>query len=256
MRRVRRTTGMFLTMMILGGVVSAPSPAVTTAPVAEREAAQAYADAALRFSRHAQLRAKEAWRLMGVMDPGRCLRTMGRIQRTKGIGQRRRERAALVATLALVTPIMRALQPPLDRFAAALEAVPTSDPALKSGRAAWRQQAVAGYVMYGRIPEDVCTRLRDWHAAGAPGLPLPELDLGWASGSLADGISFDPMEDDEPEFFGDERKLERAAVRLRVLGQGPRRSARFTGASAIGPYVGPLFGLVGVALLESGGLDD
>ena len=165
------------------------------------------------------------------------LRALGGLEERRGVRKADRERAEGLGTLALFLPMMRALQPALDRFAASLEAVQTRDPALRSGRSAWRQQAVSSGKVYGPLPEDVCGQLRAWERGGARGVPLPGVDLDLGGGTIADGVltaeeSTSDDEDEGEDILDTDGKAQRAAERLRELGQGPRRAARFSGDAA------------------------
>lgn len=185
----------------------------------ERAAARAFADAALTYTREARAAVPEARRRYAVMDLPRCIRAFAREDRT---GPRREQRLFEVFYAANLTPLFAPLVDPTARFVAALEAVPTGDPRLRSARAAWRVAAWQTR-MYARAPEDTCARLEEWRRGGSRGLPLPEVDLRGLSATFDVGDTI-------------MRKLDAGARRLVALGQTRRRAERLTGQWAFAPY--------------------
>ena len=111
---------------------------------------------------------------------------------------------------AATAPIMRAFVAELDRVA-------TSDRALRSGRAAWRQ-AVGVMATWPR--PDLCALLGAWKEAGWKKARAPRVDL--KSLARQDRAS-----------AGIDRKLERAAARLRALGVAASAAHRFQGDPAV-----------------------
>ena len=135
-----------------------------------------------------------------------------------GAPERAADRAGLVVGLGLSTTFNDLLLPHLRQVVAELDAVPTRDRVLRSGRAAWREMVR----LLGGIPrvEDPCGQLARWRDAGwapeaAP--PVPDYDI------------------EALEKRGDrlERKLKRAARRLRRLGLSRAAARRFTGETLL-----------------------
>jgi hypothetical protein len=104
---------------------------------------------------------------------------------------------------------------PLATFQAELERIPTTDPALRSGRAAWRA-SVALYRQVRPLPPDLCEQLRRWRAAGYAAATRPELQPPVVRGILDGSGSVDA-------------KLHLAAARMVALGVAEGQARRFAG---------------------------
>jgi hypothetical protein len=104
---------------------------------------------------------------------------------------------------------------PLQTFQAELERVPTADPALRSGRAAWRA-SVALYRQVRPLPADLCEQLRRWSAAGYVAAARPELQPPAVRGILDGSGTVDG-------------KLRLAAARMVALGVSDGQARRFAG---------------------------
>jgi hypothetical protein len=123
------------------------------------------------------------------------------------------ERVMELLVVAAPGEFAAATAPILRGFVAELDRVQTRDGALRSGRAAWRR---AVQVMATWPQLDLCAALRDWKAAGWRKDKAPRVDLRTLARQDVAGASVD-------------RKLERAAVRLRRLGVGASAAHRFQG---------------------------
>ena len=104
---------------------------------------------------------------------------------------------------------------PLRTFQAELDGVPTTDPLLRSGRAAWRS-SVALYARVRPLPADLCARLREWRRAGYAARARPNLQPR-AVRRILEGSS---MVD---------AKLHIAAARMAALGVSDGQARRFAG---------------------------
>jgi hypothetical protein len=112
---------------------------------------------------------------------------------------------------ALLTPIV----PALHDYVAALDRVKVGDARLRSGRSALRL-SVRGVRNLEPAPADVCAQLQAWQQAGYPVKGAPKID----------DPAFDALFT-LPQSLN--KKIERAARRLRSLGVSRRTSQRFTG---------------------------
>jgi hypothetical protein len=121
----------------------------------------------------------------------------------------------LVSILLALAPAYDPIRAPLDTFLAELERIPTSDPALRGGRAAWRTEID----LIRRLPStpDPCAALQAWRRTGfAPGAaPIP-----------ADAVI-------SPAALAAEGKLAVAARRMRELGVSAGAARRFTGKGVL-----------------------
>ncbi len=123
------------------------------------------------------------------------------------------ELADLVAA-AYVDALIGPSVPAFERFVAELARVPVADPALRSGRAAWRRRA-ADLAALAPVPADLCAQIARWRKAGYARSARPALDTGPIE-RLAEADTRD-------------RKLAAAARRLRELGVARGTAERFTG---------------------------
>jgi hypothetical protein len=119
----------------------------------------------------------------------------------------------------ILGPVFPHTQPVLERFVADLEAIPTNDPALRSGRAAWRESVRREAAI--PIVERPCELYAAWAATGyapeaAPVLPVAEYEAAMRG--------LDELE------ARSARKKDRAARRLRRLGVREPSARRFAGA--------------------------
>ena len=136
----------------------------------------------------------------------------------EAVENRIEETGAAVVWSALLWPYVEATLPVARQVVADMDAVPTRDPALRSGRAAWRR----GVRLFASFPPPVerpCEALARWRDAGfsAAAAPIPR----------ADALRFWKLlarTDDERD-----RRYGKAVRRLRQLGLSPRRARRFDG---------------------------
>jgi hypothetical protein len=130
--------------------------------------------------------------------------------------RRRPDDAIEVVVGVALAPALGGMRPAFERFQGELERVPTADPALRSGRAAWRV-AVADFA---RVPPgvDVCATLERWQRAR---FARAEAPFGLESGFLASLVG-----ETSP-------KLTRAARRMQQLGVRSGTARRFTGETLL-----------------------
>ena len=170
--------------------------------------AQRFADAALRMKQAIKAQRAELERRVEELDFVRCFRVF------EAAPARHDAQVFAVIVIGLTGPMMDVARGPLEQMVRDLDAIPTQDPALRSGRAAWRAQ-VAQIDEMPRVdaPCDALERWRDakWRASAAP-----KLDER-AMARMIEGSA------------GQERKVRRAARRLRQLGVRKGEAARFTG---------------------------
>jgi hypothetical protein len=103
----------------------------------------------------------------------------------------------------------------LRTFQAELDRIPTADPLLRSGRAAWRS-SVALYVRVRPLPADLCAQLTRWRQAGYAAAARPMLQPEEVRRILEGSGSVDA-------------KLHLAAGRLVALGVTEGQARRFAG---------------------------
>jgi hypothetical protein len=177
----------------------------------ERADARAFADAALRH----RAAVAEAFR----MEEAR--RTpAGRPCRPDRVPRRHRRDATKLMATAGYGALGRLLGPALLEFSLALHAVDTADPVLRSGRTAWRRMRRLLARMAARPAVDLCAELRRWARAGyEPIAAVRDARRAWRVLRAFDGNGF-------------ERRVHRAAARLRRLGVPRDESYAFTGGTA------------------------
>ena len=126
---------------------------------------------------------------------------------------KRQTQVALGAGAVALSPAIAAMRPAFQRFQAELERVPTADPALRSGRAAWRRMVASLAAFPAQV--DLCATLERWRRAR------------FAPSATPFGL------DELPGTFDDEAesspKLVRAARRMQQLGVAPGAARRFAG---------------------------
>ena len=198
--------------IFLSVVVTAALLPAATAPAAT--SAQRFADAVERGKSALRAKEPEFRAAVEALDFKRCERVI----EGKPPPKREVERYAIFLVASLFKPMFEPAQPVLRQIVADLEAIPTRDPILKSGRAAWRA-IVQSFDRYPSI-EDPCGQLEKWANAGWRASARPDFDFDGFE-RLTDGIGTKTAE----------RKLARAARRLRQLGVSRGDAERFTGES-------------------------
>ncbi len=191
-----RLLGAVLALALLPATASAQTP-----PPDERAAARAFADAAGRFTDAIEAPTE---RIFELFD-----HPLRRAPGCPAIAKRHREGALIITLYDSNLVFARDVTPATRAFRSELANVATADPALISGRAAWRARGRS--IEATPEPEDLCAKLAAWRRAGYPKSTvrktMRDLDSLAASGPR------------------DERKLEAAAKRLIALGV-PRDEAR------------------------------
>lgn len=192
----------------------------------ERAAAQRFADAVLRGKVAIRAQVPEIEQRFENLGTDQCERAL-----VGAPAHAEDEVFAIIVsatTWALVDPAM----PALRQIVADLSAIPTEDAALRSGRAAWRRSVE----MFESIPRvaDPCGTLEAWKRKR------------WRR-DAAPKISFRQFEEliDGPSARRVERKLRRAAQRMRQLGVSRGAAERFRGETLfddVDPFAGPTIG--------------
>lgn len=174
--------------------------------------AQRFADAVRRGKVTMKQARPEIVRATSAKRGEACIAALGEDE----VPERARARAQAVVVLALFEPVFAPLKPALAQIVADLDAIGTKDPALLAGRDGWHE--IADYI--GSLPhlDDPCGALRAWAHSGFAPDKAPPLSLDQARKVLGEDTS------DEVD-----RKLARAAKRMRKLGVSRGDVKRFTG---------------------------
>lgn len=196
-----------LTALLVAACFAAALPAAA-AQAAPPSSAQRFADAALRMKIAVNAQKAEVSRRLEELDLFRCVRAV------ENAPERVSDRVFTIIGVAFLQPMLDVATPALHQLVRDLDAIPTRDPILRSGRAAWRA-SIAGLARWPRVdaPCDALERWRDakWRASAAPKFSLRALER--------------LIEESE----ADSQKLRRAARRLRELGVSRGAAERFTG---------------------------
>jgi hypothetical protein len=189
-------------------VPPATAPAATTA--------ERFAGAVERGK--SAIRAKEAeYRAaFEAVDFDRCERALER----KPPPKREADRFGLLFAAVILQPTFGPTKPVLQQIVDDLDAIPTRDPILRSGRAAWR--SVVGLVSRFPTVDKPCEQIEAWANAGWRASARPDFDFEGFEKLLEEG-------DDKAL----ERKLDRAARRLRQLGVSKGAAERFAGETLL-----------------------
>ena len=185
-------------------VPAAPSPAATSA--------QRFADAVERGKSAIRAKKPEFRAAVEAMNLDSCERVLEK----KPPPEREADRFVLFLVAASVQPLFQPSLPVLDQIVAELGAIPTRDPILKSGRAAWRE-VVVSFRAFPTV-EKPCEQLEAWADAGWKASARPKFDFAGFERQL-----------DEVDDENIEGKFERAARRMRQLGVSKGDAERFTG---------------------------
>jgi hypothetical protein len=188
-------------------LLAVPAAAAGQAPPDERAAARAFADAALRFQGSvAPLEPRYQQLSRGSLP--RCVPRL-----LRRVPERRVRRILLLPFTNFYGELGRLFEPALTRFSMELHAVQTPDPALRSGRTAWRRMRRVFATLAAIPPVDVCAEARTLIAGGFA--PTPAIRRGLRLRAL---MERDPLDDFD-------RRVERAERRLIELGI-PREQAQ------------------------------
>lgn len=145
-------------LLLLALLLAPATASAQTPPPDERAAAQAFADAAGRFTDAIEA---PSTALFGFFD-----HPLRRAPGCPRIAKKRREGAFILALYTRTLEFARDIKPALRTFRSDLANVPTADPALISGRAAWRSTGRS--VEAAPEPGDLCAELAAWRRAGYP----------------------------------------------------------------------------------------
>jgi hypothetical protein len=189
--------------LLLLALLAPATASAQTPPPDERAAAQAYADAAGRLTDGMKAPTDALIEWFSHLDrpaPG-CPR----------VAKKQRLGAFVITARTRLREYAHGITPPLQAFRSELANVPTADPALISGRAAWRGfgRSFEGI----RAPDDLCAELAAWRRAGYPRSTVRKAER-----------EIDAM-DEGPASL--QRKLEAAVKRMIALGVAPTQAQLF-----------------------------
>jgi hypothetical protein len=193
--------------------MAAPAGAQAPAPIDERAAAREFSYAAYRLRVAIKARLPQIDAAAALTRDPVCREAL----QGGSAAQARAHVDDLVGVLVdmLAGAMFAPVADGLHTFGAELDRIPTADPALRSGRAAWRG-SIALYVQARPLPADLCARLRRWKRAGWAARAAPDLQPP-AVRAILDGSG-----------TGD-AKLQAAAARLVALGVPAGQARRFAG---------------------------
>jgi hypothetical protein len=202
-----------LVVAVVVALLGVPAVAVAQAPVDDATAAREYSYAAYR------LRVAIKARMPAIEQAAALTRSPACRSALRGAtpAQQRAHVEDLVGVLVdlLSGTMLAPVAEPLGTFQAELERIPTPDPALRSGRAAWRA-SVALYRQVRPLPADLCEQLTRWRAVGYAASARPALQPLVVRSILDGSGSVDA-------------KLHLAAARMVALGVPEGQARRFAG---------------------------
>jgi hypothetical protein len=201
-----------LVAVVVGALLGVPEPVAAQAPDA-RAAAREFSFAAYRLRVAVKARLPEIDRAASITRTPAC-----RTALSGGTpAQQRRHVDDLVGVLVdlLAGAMFAPVSEPLRTFQAELDRVPTTDPALRSGRAAWRE-SVGLYLQVRPLPSDLCAQLGRWRTAGYAAAARPALQPAGVRRILDGSGTVDA-------------KLHLAAARMVALGVSQGQARRFAG---------------------------
>ena len=163
-----------LVAVVLGALLGVPQVAAAQAPD-ERAAAREFSYAAYRLRVAVKERLPEIQRAASITRAPACRSALSGGTPAQQREHVRRSRRRLVDLLAgaMFAPVSEQLR----TFQAELDRVPTADPALRSGRAAWRE-SIALYLQVRPLPSDLCAQLGRWRTAGYAAAARPGAAAG------------------------------------------------------------------------------
>jgi hypothetical protein len=201
-----------LVAVVLGALLGVPQVVAAQAPD-ERAGAREFSYAAYRLRVAVKARLPEIDRAASITRTPAC-----RTALSGGTpAQQRRHVDDLVGVLVdlLAGAMFAPVSEPLRTFQAELDRVPTTDPALRSGRAAWRE-SVGLYLQVRPLPSDLCAQLGRWRTAGYAAAARPALQPAGVRRILDGSGTVDA-------------KLHLAAARMVALGVSQGQARRFAG---------------------------
>jgi hypothetical protein len=191
-------------LLAVAALLAAAAPAIA----GPREDARRFSDAALRAKAMIATHAGEVEEATAALRP--CFELAMRAPAHAS------DRASSVLAVEVVYELLHPAEPVLRRFVADLEAVATTDPALRAGRMAWRR----ALAIFAALPHagDPCVLLERWRAAG------------WSADAAPPDLApaFDRLERLNGGRVVD-RWMRSAVHRLRELGVSKRAARRFAG---------------------------
>lgn len=193
------------------------APAASAATAQDRAAARSFAAAADTFARDA--RAALPLSLVATQQASLDCHLAGvRRARENGAPPSAIIRASLEGLAIARSIIYLTAVGSLEAFLKRIDRVRTKDPALRAGRTAWRQtlRSMRVYLTI-PFPTDICARVDAWVNRGATGAMFPTIDFTGVNREITSSAAVTR-----------ESRIERAAERLRSLGQPRARADRFT----------------------------
>jgi hypothetical protein len=181
--------------------------------LADRAAAREYVYAAYRLRVAVKAEAPAIEQAAALARGPACRRALGGASRRQ-VSEHLDDLVGALVDI-LTGTLLAPVRAHLATYQAELDRIPTRDPALRSGRAAWRASMVL-YRQVRPLPADLCSRLDGWRAAGYARAARPELQPPAVQAVLAGTRTID-------------RKLDAAVRRLVELGATPGQARRFAG---------------------------
>lgn len=214
--------GMGRVLGIVVVLVLLAAPAASAATAQDRAAARSFAAAADTFARDA--RAALPLSLVATQQASLDCHLAGvRRARENGAPPTAIIRASLEGLAIARSIIYLTAVGNIETFLKRIDRVPTKDRALRAGRTAWRETARSMRVYLTLpFPTDICPRVDAWVNRGATGAMFPNLDFTRVNREMTSSASVTR-----------ERRIERAAERMRSLGQSRSRASRFTVREAL-----------------------
>lgn len=209
-----------------------PAVAAPAAQAAPTRTAQAFVNAFKAAEVESRAAAAAVEPALKKIEP--CLDVV-----TKAPAKQTFEALTLGLSAAIGEGFVAPLLPVVTRLQAALDAIPTQDPVLRSARATWRAQ-IGVFTSY-PSGTATCDALAAWQAAGWKRSAQPDVE------GLAGGADVSEKQEDAYE-----RRLARGVRRLRALGVSKRDAARIEGedfgepvAERFSQLIEPLFDAIG-----------
>jgi hypothetical protein len=171
--------------VLLLALLAPATASAQTPPPDERAAARAFADAAGRFTDAIEAPTKA---LFGWLE-----HPLRRAPGCPRIAKKHREGAFVFTLYARTLEFARDVKPALRTFRSELANVPTADPALVSGRAAWRSTGRS--VEAAPEPGDLCAELRAWRRADYPSSTVRKVTRRFVHLGDTEGVSVSRKQD-------------------------------------------------------------
>jgi len=199
-------------LAVLAAAVALAVPTTATAQAPDdRAAAREFSYAAYRLRVAIKARLPEIDQAAAITRAPACRAAL----QGDALAQRHVEELVGVLVDLLAGAMFAPVSEQLRTFGGELESIATTDPALRSGRAAWRS-SIALYLQVRPLPADLCAQLARWRAAGYAAAAKPDLQPASVR-RILDGSGAADL------------KLHLAAARMVALGVPQGQARRFAG---------------------------